>query len=124
SRKYNQRTTPGWPKMSETTELCPTRQSLLSRLRSWDDQESWKDFFDTYWRLIYNAAVRAGLTEPEAQDVVQETLLSVAKKIPEFKYDSRKGSFKTWLMCLIRWRIANQFRKRQRRTESPRIQDG
>jgi len=73
--------------MSGTTELCPTRQSLLSRLKSWDDQESWKDFFDTYWRLIYNAAVRAGLTEPEAQDVVQETLLSVAKKIPEFKYD-------------------------------------
>jgi hypothetical protein len=32
--------------------LIPTRYSLLSRLQNWDDQDSWKDFFDTYWRLI------------------------------------------------------------------------
>jgi RNA polymerase sigma-70 factor (ECF subfamily) len=46
----------------------PTRYSLLSRLQNWDDQESWKDFFDTYWRLIYNAAVNSGLSETEAQE--------------------------------------------------------
>ena len=28
--------------------LIPTRYSLLSRLQNWDDQESWKDFFDAY----------------------------------------------------------------------------
>ena len=26
--------------------LIPTRQSLLIRLKNWDDQDSWKDFFD------------------------------------------------------------------------------
>src|SRR5262245_48540471 len=26
----------------------PTRRSLLQRLKRWDDQESWRDFFDTY----------------------------------------------------------------------------
>src|SRR5438552_2701565 len=81
-------------------------------------------FFATDRSVSWTTSCASGSVKPEAQDVVQETLLSVAKKIPEFKYDSRKGSFKTWLMCLIRWRIANQFRKRQRRTESPRIQDG
>ena len=59
-------------------ELLPTRQSLLSRLRDWDDQESWREFFDTYWRLIHGLALKCGLTDAEAQDVVQETMVSVA----------------------------------------------
>jgi len=52
-------------------DLIPTQKSLLSRLKNWDDQSSWKTFFDTYWRLIYAFARRAGLGDAEAQDVVQ-----------------------------------------------------
>lgn len=90
----------------------PTRYSLLSRLRNWDDWESWKEFFDTYWRLIYSVAIRSGLTESEAQDVVQETMISVAKDIQKFRRDRQLGSFKGWLRNLTRWRIADQLRKR------------
>jgi len=32
---------------TETDEFIPTRQSLLSRLRDWNDQGSWREFFDT-----------------------------------------------------------------------------
>ncbi len=98
--------------MNKPEEFIPTRQSLLSRLKNWDDQESWKVFFDTYWKLIYNTAVRAGLTDAEAQDVVQETVSGICKKIPEFTYDPAKGSFKAWLLKQTSWRIADQFRKR------------
>lgn len=94
------------------TELIPTRRSLLSRLKDSADQESWKTFFDTYWKLIYNAAIRAGLTEAEAQDVVQETVIGISRNIPEFVYDPAKGSFKTWLMRQTSWSIGTQFRKR------------
>jgi RNA polymerase sigma factor (sigma-70 family) len=99
--------------MSKFNELIPTRQSLLSRLKHWDDQDSWKVFFDTYWRLIYRTALRAGLSEAEAQDVVQETVISVCKKMPGFEYRSAGGSFKAWLMQLARWRIMDQLRLRQ-----------
>src|SRR6267143_4162679 len=92
--------------------FLPTRQSLLSRLKDWDDHESWRDFFDTYWRLIYGLAVKSGLTNTEAQDVVQETLLAVAKEMPDFKYEPARGSFKGWLLEITRRRIANQVRKR------------
>ena len=95
------------------TETLPTRWSLLTRLKNWDDQDSWKEFFDTYWRLIYNVATKAGLTDAEAQDVVQETLLSVAKSLKEFKTDPARGSFKAWLLKTTRWRIVNQFNKRR-----------
>jgi RNA polymerase sigma factor (sigma-70 family) len=103
--------------MNAANELLPTRQSLLSRLRDCADQESWRVFFDSYWRLIYNAAIKAGLTDAEAQDAVQETLISVMKSMPNFQYDAKKGSFKGWLLHLTRWRISDQFRKRQRGLE-------
>ena len=100
--------------MLATEDFIPTRYSLLSRLQDWDDQDSWKDFFDTYWRLIYAVARKSGLTETEAQDVVQETIISVAKNIQKFKRDRELGSFKGWLRNLTRWRIADQLRKRTR----------
>ena len=94
------------------TDLNPTRYSLLSRLQDWDDQDSWRDFFDTYWRLIYSVAIKSGLTETEAQDVVQETVICVAKDIAKFKRDRDRGSFRGWLRNLTRWRINDHLRKR------------
>lgn len=98
--------------MNDVEELIPTRQSLLERLKQWNDQESWKVFFDTYWRLIYCAAKKAGLSDAEAQDVVQETVISVLKSMPSFEYQAKHGSFKSWLLQLTSWRIVDQFRKR------------
>ena len=95
-------------------DLIPTRYSLLSRMQDLGDQDSWKDFFDTYWRLIYSFAIKSGLTDAEAQDVVQETVISVSKDIQKFKRDRALGSFKGWLRNLTRWRIADQLRKRTR----------
>lgn len=97
----------------QTEDLIPTRYSLLSRLQNRDDQVSWRDFFDTYWRLIYSIALKSGLTEAEAQDVVQETIICVAKDIEKFKRDRTLGSFKGWLRNLTRWRIGDQLRKRE-----------
>src|SRR6266496_5563806 len=96
-----------------------TRRSLLSRLKESNAQESWRQFFDAYWRLIYTTALNAGLTDWEAQEVVQETLLTVAKKIKSFRYDPVVGSFKGWLLTIVRWRIADQFRKRQQHIQPP-----
>jgi RNA polymerase sigma-70 factor (ECF subfamily) len=99
--------------MTEQVEfVIPTRYSLLSRLQNREDHESWKEFFETYWRLIYALAIRSGLNDAEAQDVVQETVITVARDIHKFKRDRALGSFKGWLKKIIRWRIVDQFRKR------------
>jgi RNA polymerase sigma factor (sigma-70 family) len=95
-------------------ELTATRTTLLQRLKNWQDQSSWQDFFDTYWKLIYSGALKAGLNEAEAQEVVQETMISVAKHMPTFEYDRAIGSFKAWLLTMTRWRITDQLRKRRR----------
>ncbi len=107
---------------SKRDPWLPTRRSLLSRLKNWDDNESWRDFFDTYSRLLYSVAGRSGFTDAEAQDIVQETIISVAKHIPGFHYDPARGSFKNWLLNIARCRIIDHVRKRQRQPqrEDPR----
>jgi len=95
-------------------DTLPTRRSLLNRLKNWDDQESWRDFFNTYWKLIYRAAIEANLSDAEAQDVVQETVIAVAKKMENFAYDPAVDSFKGWLLYLTRKQVAMQYRKRKR----------
>lgn len=102
-----------------TESSLATRRSLLSRLKQSNAQESWREFFDTYWRLIYTTALNAGLTDSEAQEVVQETVLTVVKKIKSFRYDPGVGSFKGWLLTTVRWRIGDEFRKRQQQIQSP-----
>lgn len=94
-------------------EMAQTRQSLLIRLKDWQDVESWQSFFNTYWRLIYTTASQSGLTPEESEDVVQETVLSVSKQMPKFDYDRRKGSFRSWLLTVTHCRIADRFRKRR-----------
>lgn len=93
-----------------------TRKSLIARLDNWEDQRTWDDFYQTYWRLIYSVAVKSGLRSDEAFDCVQETILSIAKQSKKKLYDPEQGSFKTWLMNMTRWRINDQFRKRKKDT--------
>ena len=92
-----------------------TRSSLLCRLQDAGDDASWQSFFDSYWRLIYNVARKAGLSDADAQDVVQDTVISVARKMPQFRYDRSKGSFKQWLLLITRRRIHDHLRRLYRR---------
>jgi RNA polymerase sigma-70 factor (ECF subfamily) len=112
----------------DTEDLLQTRWSLLSRLKDWGDDASWQEFVDTYRQLIYRVALKSGLTEAEAKDVLQETLVAVAKNIADFKRDPKHGSFKGWLLNTTRWKIADQFRRRLPQApadnERPQAQEG
>lgn len=93
-----------------------TRRSLIMRLGDWKDQRSWDEFYRTYWRLIFSVATKAGLRDDEAWDVVQETIITIAKQSVKGQYDPSRGSFKMWLWHITRWRINDQFRQRRKDT--------
>ncbi len=76
-------------------------------------------FFRAYWKLIYSFAIRLGCTDTEAEEVVQETVISLADKMPEYRYDPAACSFKGWLMHVTNWRVIDQIRKRRRGTTEP-----
>jgi len=99
-----------------TEAYAKTRKSLIARLDNWEDQRTWDEFYQTYWKLIYSVAIKSGLKSEEAFDCVQETILSIAKQSKKKLYDPEQGSFKSWLMNMTRWRINDQFRKRKKDT--------
>jgi len=85
-----------------------TRPSLLKRLQAGDDAQGWEEFYRLYGGLIRHFAIKAGLTPEEAEDVVQETAIGVARRLPEFVYDPKVCRFKTWLLNQTRWQIRKQ----------------
>jgi len=101
----------------DETKFLATRSSLLGRMKNEEDQQSWLEFYNTYWKLIYNVARKSGLKDADAQDVVQETVLTVLRKIKEFEYNRDKGSFKGWLKVITRSRIMDHWRKSSRQPE-------
>jgi RNA polymerase sigma factor (sigma-70 family) len=100
---------------AEPDRFIPTRRSLLSRVKNWEDHESWSEFERTYGRLIYNAALKAGLSDADAKDVKQNTMAAVSKAMLQFKYDPALGSFKGWLLQTTRWKIQDYVNRVQRK---------
>lgn len=96
----------------ESSSFLPTRSSLLFRLKEWNNSASWDEFFQTYNKSIHKIATGRGLTRIEADEVVQETMVAVARQMPEFSYDRAIGSFKSWLFTITRRSIGKHLKKR------------
>jgi RNA polymerase sigma-70 factor (ECF subfamily) len=95
-----------------------TRPSLLRRVRDRQDHASWSEFHAIYRHLIYGLARRSGLAHADAEDVTQDVFKRLAETIHQFEAHPQRGSFRSWLMTLARWRIANH-RERQHPPGSP-----
>jgi RNA polymerase sigma-70 factor (ECF subfamily) len=82
-----------------------TSISLLERLRQPSDQDAWRRFVHLYSPLLYYWARGVHLPAADAADLVQEVLLVVVEKMPEFVYDPHR-SFRGWLrtVTLNKWR--------------------
>ncbi|MBL9167622.1 MAG: sigma-70 family RNA polymerase sigma factor [Verrucomicrobiales bacterium] len=88
-----------------------TRLSLIESLKR-KDPASWKEFSSLYGGIVHGFAMKLGCTHDEAQEVVQETLISVSKDISRFDTDPDQGSFGVWLLTIARRRAVDQMRKR------------
>jgi RNA polymerase sigma factor (sigma-70 family) len=77
--------------------LPATSRTLLARLRNDPSNEAaWDEFVEHYGRHIYRWCRHWGLQDADAEDVAQEILLKLARKLRDFVYDP-KSSFRGWL---------------------------
>ncbi len=90
-----------------------TRPSLLIRIKDPRDTEAWTQFHDLYAPLIYRYARRRGLPREDAEDVRDQCLEVVARKIADFEYEKAKGGFKNWLYRIASGKVIDLMRKRR-----------
>ncbi len=86
--------------------MTATPASLLQRLRLPEPPAAdWERFVRLYTPLLHAWAVRAGLQEADAADLVQDVLVHLMRKLPGFEYDPARG-FRGWLhtVMLNKWR--------------------
>jgi RNA polymerase sigma-70 factor, ECF subfamily len=93
-----------------SVSLSGTDLSLLRRVQN-HEPTAWRQFVELYGPHIFAWARRFGLSEHDAADVTQETLLSVAGGIQGFKKLSDSSSLRGWLWTIAR----NKTRDVQRR---------
>lgn len=76
-----------------------TSASLLERLRNSPDQADWNLLVELYTPLIRGWIRRYSASTRDADDVVQEVLAVVVRKLPFFERE-RTGSFRSWLRTI------------------------
>jgi RNA polymerase sigma-70 factor (ECF subfamily) len=94
-----------------------TRLTLIEKLSNLDDSCVWEKFFILYWGLLYNFCIRKGLNHEDAEDVIQDVVIVVVSKMPEFEYKPSKGTFRGWLYQITRRKIIDFHRKETARKE-------
>lgn len=90
-----------------------TRPSLLLRIRDRGDAEAWETFDRIYRPMLGRFARGRGLSEADADDVVQHCMSAIAEHIGSFAYDPSRGRFKAWLRTLVNNRIRSLHRARR-----------
>lgn len=103
------------PADGSASSAMATRRSLLDRLKDPGDDPSWEEFVGRYRGLIEAAVRQRGVPAGDADEVVQETLVALARGLPRYDYDPARCRFKNWIRAIAERRVADHFRRQRRR---------
>jgi RNA polymerase sigma factor (sigma-70 family) len=92
-----------------------TKPSLLIRLRDERDAAAWSQFVEIYGPLMYEFLRKRSLQDSDAADLTQEVLASVASAIKTFDCSPDRGSFRGWLLRIVKNELNGFWRTRDRR---------
>ncbi len=91
-----------------------THATLLARISAGVDPAAWQEFCDRYADLIRGFAQRRGLQSADCDEVVQDTMVALAKSMPNFRYDRAKGKFRSYLKTVVLHEIFRKSRQKRR----------
>tara|TARA_R110000737_G_scaffold120671_4_gene153113 strand:+ start:145526 stop:146272 length:747 start_codon:yes stop_codon:yes gene_type:complete len=96
-----------------STKFPETRVSLLDTLSNGPHgQAAWREFFERYTPAIYRVSRMRGLAHEDADDIVQQTMISISAHIGDFEYDRDRGKFRNWVQTIAENKIKALWRKR------------
>lgn len=90
-----------------------TDQTLLIKLRNQHNEEAWSTFFKRYSVAMFCYARKLGLTPTEADEAVQESMITLMRALPKFNYNPERGLFRNYVFTIIHRRSAQIAKKRK-----------
>lgn len=94
--------------------MTTTRDSLLRRVRDFDDAGGWSEFDKLYRPLLLRYAQRRGLGADEAEEIAQQCLEVIVSRIQTFE---RRASFRGWLQRIVDNKVKQHLSRRGRQTQ-------
>jgi RNA polymerase sigma-70 factor (ECF subfamily) len=95
-----------------------TSVSLLARLQTKPDGDSWRRLVDLYQPLLRRWLRNHGTREQDADDIVQEVLAVVVKELVKFQHPGHGGAFRGWLRTILVNRLRTFWRAGRARATS------
>jgi RNA polymerase sigma-70 factor (ECF subfamily) len=74
-----------------------TTSTIIDRLRTGNDQGAWSGFVERFRRPVIAFAHGLGLSETQAEDAAQETLMAFATQLRAGAYQRERGRLSSWL---------------------------
>jgi RNA polymerase sigma-70 factor (ECF subfamily) len=88
-------------------ELPDTRHSLLMKVAESANPDAWREFTAIYRPAVYRLARRRGLQDADAEDLAQQVLVIISRKIADWRPAAPSGAFRAWLTTIARNAIVN-----------------
>lgn len=98
--------------------MIDTNETLLERVKSMDAHGAWQEFYKAYWSAILRYARKLGLNQHQAEEVLQETMVTLMRQLPGFTYDRGKGKFRNFLLTIVHRKSLAALRRARRESES------
>ncbi|MCH9655986.1 MAG: sigma-70 family RNA polymerase sigma factor [Planctomycetes bacterium] len=96
-----------------------TSASLLESLRVEPEGIAWQTLCDLYSPMLRNWLIRNGASQSDVEDLVQDVLVVIVRRIPDFQRGSQCGSFRSWLKTITINCLRDHWRRKKRQDISP-----
>lgn len=91
-----------------------TQLSMLARVQQTQVGESWGEFAQMYDGMIQGWLVRQGVQQQDADDIRQEVMTIVLRRIGDFEHNGRTGAFRAWLKTITSNSLRDFWKKKNR----------
>lgn len=91
-------------------------ETLIQQFRE-GDPGAFDALYQRHLPSVYNR-VRYTIPESDVEDVTQEVFMAALKSLPSFRGEAQ---FSTWLRTLINHKVAEYYRRRNRKSEAPQV---
>jgi RNA polymerase sigma-70 factor (ECF subfamily) len=79
--------------------------------------EAWAVFQDRYRSIILDWCRRRGVPPEGAEDLTQDVLLRLFRRLPHYRHDPARGQFRGWLKAVVNNLLTDFWRRQRRRPE-------